>query len=78
MEDVTIILMIDTLVYAGRDSILKKILARSGAGAAFLAAGWAGGGVFGMQAAGGLALGAAGSVAGGAIGGAIDPVHGAA
>jgi hypothetical protein len=50
----------------------------AGAGAAFLAAGWAGVGVFGMQAAGGLALGAAGSVAGGAIGGAIDPVHGAA
>jgi uncharacterized Zn-binding protein involved in type VI secretion len=50
----------------------------AGAGAAFLAGGWAGAGVFGLQAAGGIGGGLLGGALGGAIGGAIDPVHGAA
>jgi uncharacterized Zn-binding protein involved in type VI secretion len=50
----------------------------AGAGAAFLAAGWAGVGVFGLQAGAGIAGSVAGGLVGGAIGGAIDPVHGAA
>lgn len=50
----------------------------AGGAAAFAAAGWAGVGVFGLQAGGGLAGGAGGAFLGGKIGGAIDPVHGAA
>ena len=50
----------------------------AGGAAAFAAAGWAGAGVFGLQAGGGLAGGYAGGKAGGAIGAAIDPVHGGA
>ena len=50
----------------------------AGGAAAFAAAGWAGVGVFGVQAAGGLAGSAGGAFLGGKIGGAIDPVHGAA
>jgi uncharacterized Zn-binding protein involved in type VI secretion len=44
----------------------------------FIAGGWAGAGVFGLQAAGGIGGGLLGGALGGAIGGAIDPVHGAA
>ncbi len=50
----------------------------AGGGAAFAAAGWAGLGVFGLQAGGGLAGGALGALGGGALGSAIDPVHGGA
>ena len=48
----------------------------AGAAAAFMAGGAAGAGIFGLQAAGGLAGGIAGGMAGGAIGQAIDPAHG--
>ena len=50
----------------------------AGAGAAFAAAGWAGVGVFGLQAAGGLAGGIGGGLAGGAIGQALGGARGQA
>ena len=50
----------------------------AGAGAAFAAGGWAGAGVFGLQAGGGLAGGIAGGLAGGAIGQALGGAQGQA
>ncbi len=50
----------------------------AGGGAAFMAGGWAGVGVFGLQTGGGVVGGFVGGYAGGKLGGAIDPVHGAA
>lgn len=50
----------------------------AGGAAAYAAAGWAGVGVFGLQAGGGIAGSAGLAAAGGAIGQAIDPVHGKA
>lgn len=50
----------------------------AGGAAAFAGAGWAGVGVFGLQAAGGLAGSLALGAAGKSIGGALDGAHGAA
>ncbi len=50
----------------------------AGGAAAYASAGWAGAGVFGLQAAGGIAGGAALGAAGKSIGGALDGARGAA